>query len=284
MTSKLRNLKNLLQKVNRGFRFRDKLFVLLNCLEIEHPRLRGFCSSVKAFIWSGAKIKLDIQHGFVEKVCHLTIRSRNHADAVVLGEFLSGGLYYDPPRGADLIVDCGANLGLFAVHAGLLFPDARIICYEPEADNFGMLVLNLEANGIAADCRNCGVWSCSISGFFHSAASFNGHVSLEPSNFPIRCELPQTAEGCWLKMDVEGAEYEVLPAILTNGARPRLIVMEVHDYHRRGRDIRDQLSAAGYIFKAVTDGSATPESAILSAEYSLRKEHGLSNAMILLKR
>lgn len=36
----------------------------------------------------------------------------------------------------DLILDIGANVGIFFHHARSIFPDTRIICVEPDDDNF----------------------------------------------------------------------------------------------------------------------------------------------------
>jgi len=162
-------------------------------------------------------------------------------------------------------VDCGANIGFFAVHAGLLFPNAKIVCYEPEGKNFEMLKRNLLLNGIQADCRLRGVWSSDFSGFFHPRESFDGFISKEPSLYPVDCELPEIQRKTWLKLDVEGAEYEVLPAVLEQDELPLHISMEVHDFHNRGGAIKDLLVLKGYELQIVTDGSNQPPFADISA-------------------
>jgi FkbM family methyltransferase len=265
MRSKLRRDKNILLKANRGVGIANKFFLLLNCLEIELSATSNLAKTAKQIFWKNQTIKLNVRHVYCDKECILIIRLQNRADTEVLAEFLAGGLYYEAPQTTNFILDCGANIGLFAIHAGLLFPNAKIVCYEPEPKNFELLQKNLEANGILADCRKCGVWSSEINGFFHPAESFNGHISLNPSAYPIRCEVPEITPQTWLKLDVEGAEYEVLPKILSQGSRPQIIAMEVHDYHRRGQLIRDMLIDAEYKLTTVTDGSPAPESAIISA-------------------
>ena len=265
MRSTLRRAKNILLKANRGVGIADKFFLLLNCLENELSATSNLAKTAKQIFWKNQTTKLNVRHACCDKQCILVIRSQNHADTEVLAEFLAGGLYYEAPQTTNYIVDCGANIGLFAIHAGLLFPNAKLVCYEPEPRNFELLQINLEANGILADCRKCGVWSSAINGFFHPAESFNGHISLNPSAYPIRCEVPEITPQTWLKLDVEGAEYEVLPKILSQGSRPQIIAMEVHDYPRRGQLIRDMLIDAEYKLTTVTDGSPAPESAIISA-------------------
>ena len=42
-----------------------------------------------------------------------------------------------------LIIDCGANIGLFAIKMKNKFPETQIIAIEPDPDNFQMLQNNL---------------------------------------------------------------------------------------------------------------------------------------------
>jgi FkbM family methyltransferase len=193
------------------------------------------------------------------------IRTGNFADNFIFWEFISGGFYLAPALQPKLILDCGANIGFFAIHAGLSFPRVRIVCYEPEARNFELLRENLSLNQIEAECRPCGVWSSKTSGFFHPNESFDGHISKVPSPYPVECEVPEIFEDTWLKLDVEGAEYEVLPALLANLPLPKCVSMEVHDYHKRGEILIQLLKNNGYRLRIMTDGSATPEFADIAA-------------------
>jgi hypothetical protein len=45
---------------------------------------------------------------------------------------------------------------------------------------------------------------------------------------------------------VEGAEYEVLPAVFTANCQPSMISMEIHDYNRRGQQLLSLLKAHSY--------------------------------------
>ena len=51
----------------------------------------------------------------------------------------------------------------------------------------------------------------------------------------------------YLKLDIEGAEYEVLPDMLRSGIRPAVVAVEIHDYVRmHGQRLIDDLLEAGY--------------------------------------
>jgi FkbM family methyltransferase len=154
---------------------------------------------------------------------------------------------------------------LFAVHAGLIFPRAKIICFEPDRKNFEMLLKNLEQNNIKADCLQRGVWSSKISGYFHCRQAFDGFISLDPSEFPVECEVPQISSQTWLKMDIEGGEYEVLPTIMSSDILPKHISMEIHDFYVRGERLTNLMKSMGYELHIVTDGSNEPAFAEVTA-------------------
>jgi FkbM family methyltransferase len=176
----------------------------------------------------------------------LSMRAGDMDDYRIAGELVRGP-YQVPGFTPANVVDGGANIGMFALYAGAHFPNARITCYEPGDANHALLVRNLATNGSKAEARKLGLWSRDITLYFHPSTSYAGTVSEEPSEYPIPCVLPEIGPDCWLKLDIEGSEYEVLPALVRAGRLPRWITMEVHDYARRGgRELLEMLRANGY--------------------------------------
>jgi FkbM family methyltransferase len=176
------------------------------------------------------------------------LRQDNKADYLIFGEMVKGG-YKVPGNVADrltAVIDGGANIGLFALFAHATFPGIKLTCYEPEKDNLVQLRRNLEANKIKAEVIPKALWSQTAELFFHSSESHIGFVDANPSPHPISCILPAVPDHCWLKLDIEGAEYEVLPALLKSGSKPKIISMEIHDFDRRGNQILSLLQAHGY--------------------------------------
>jgi FkbM family methyltransferase len=178
----------------------------------------------------------------------ILLRKGNKADYLVFGEMVMGG--YKLPGNLShrsmAVVDGGANIGLFSLFAHATFPDIKLTCYEPDKDNLVQLRRNLEANGIAAEVIPKALWSKTAELFFHPGESYSGYVSENSSPYPISCVLPAVPDGCWLKLDIEAAEYEVLPALLEMGAKPAVISMEIHDCNRRGNQLLSLLQAHGY--------------------------------------
>lgn len=58
----------------------------------------------------------------------------------------------------EVIIDCGANIGLASVFFANKYPSAKIIAIEPEKSNYEMLLLNTQ-NYPNVCCLNNGVWS-----------------------------------------------------------------------------------------------------------------------------
>jgi FkbM family methyltransferase len=65
----------------------------------------------------------------------------------------------DNVKDAQLIIDCGANVGYSAVYFLTWFPNAHVIAVEPDPDNFKMLLKNTAAYGSRVTAICSGVWS-----------------------------------------------------------------------------------------------------------------------------
>jgi hypothetical protein len=65
-------------------------------------------------------------------------------------------------------------------------------------------------------------------------------------------------------MDIEGAEYEVLPALMNQNNQPVCISMGFY-YHHGGGKLIELLNNRNYDLKIVTDGSNQPMFAEVTA-------------------
>jgi FkbM family methyltransferase len=165
------------------------------------------------------------------------------------------------------IVDVGANVGSFAVYAAQSCPEARIFCYEPEQRNFSLLRQNLHINGLEGR----------VAAFQCAVASRNGSrklaVSVSQLNAfdDLRDGASHQVVGCrtlrdirtehglhtldLLKMNCEGAEYEILEACSDSDYDGILnIRLEYHnlDARRNGDALRRSLDARGYRIERFT--------------------------------
>lgn len=60
-----------------------------------------------------------------------------------------------------------------------------------------------------------------------------------------------------LKVDIEGAEHEVLPSMLDKGVRPRVVCVELHGGLWRALSLTRSIRAAGYVPVAVDGWNVT---------------------------
>jgi FkbM family methyltransferase len=183
---------------------------------------------------------------------------------------------YNVPTEAAVILDLGANLGMFSLFAAMHAPGARIVALEPYPQIFTRLVENIRTNGLAdrVTCWNRGVMG--RTGQVHlqdpatlaSPSSSHGLPPVDDDHCPstlavevsdwsdlmrrLEAELGVTSIDL-VKMDIEGHEYEVLlaarPADLAGVA---MWVMEVHN--NRPREIAFRvLEAAGLVLTRDVD-------------------------------
>jgi FkbM family methyltransferase len=184
------------------------------------------------------------------------LRQDNEADYSIAAEMLKGG-YEWPNFTPGEIIDGGANIGLFSILAAASFPHAKLICYEPDADNFELLSRNLDINNIDAECHRKGLWSRDTTLYYRARDSHTGNISENPEGrVPVDCIRPVIGPNCWLKLDIESSEYVVLPALMKAGAYPRWISIEIHNYSKDGHKLTDLLARHGYVLRGNVHASA----------------------------
>ena len=63
-----------------------------------------------------------------------------------------------PPK--PFIIDCGANIGLSVIYLKNLYPDAEIVAFEPDEQNFQLLQKNIASFGFKnVEARKEAVWT-----------------------------------------------------------------------------------------------------------------------------
>jgi FkbM family methyltransferase len=125
------------------------------------------------------------------------------------------------PAPDDVIIDAGANVGLFSVWIGRQSPSCRIVALEPFAENFAFLQKNLQA----ANLQRATAYQLALgasSGFGHMRAGGTrslDHQLVSSGEQGEECvpvvSLKELLERiavdriAFLKMDIEGAERDV---------------------------------------------------------------------------
>lgn len=157
-----------------------------------------------------------------------------------------------PFKKDDIIIDIGANVGFFSIYLAKKFPFTKILAFEPIPDNYKHLQKNIKINNVT----NVQIFNQAITGdgrdikmlvdFKNSggasainALKSNRHEEYVVSSITLdsifeknnikKCKL--------LKIDVEGAEYE----ILQNAKKLNQVEYLSAEIH-----INDQLKKQGY--------------------------------------
>ena len=113
------------------------------------------------------------------------------------------------------IIDGGANIGLSVIYCKRRFPSARITAFEADPLVAGFLRRNLAACGLAdVDVRAEALWSCDTELSFLAEGADGGRVTPDGGGLvrvPAVALSPFLDEPVdFLKLDIEGAEFEVL--------------------------------------------------------------------------
>lgn len=159
-----------------------------------------------------------------------------------------------------LVLDVGAHVGAFVCWAANRAPTARMVAFEPEPRNFGDLEENVLRNDLAGRVELVNAAAASVDG--EVALHVHGHdrqlssvVATAGVAVPVRSiNLDQyirtSLEGPidLLKMDVEGAEWEILSSLRDDTwARISRLVVEVHIFGgHRLREMEELFQSKGY--------------------------------------
>lgn len=192
----------------------------------------------------------------------------------------------------DILFDVGANVGGYSVLAGTR--GVKVFAFEPEAENFALLVRNMLLNGLKptayclalSDRRSLGMLNMSQQGAGSSCHTFspNSPTSLDFSDGPKQgcigaaldelVETGQLPSPCHIKIDVDGLEPLVVKGaekVLCNGVRSLLV--EVNTNSPEHMEMVERLKGYGFTYdQAQVDGSIRKEGNFKGvAEYLFRK-------------
>lgn len=131
------------------------------------------------------------------------------------------------------IIDCGANIGLSALYFNNKYPNSEIIAFEPHPDIFEILEKNTQ-NNKNIKCIQSAIWNKEGIIKFNSINSdassitqnINNSKSIEVKTEQLKKYLNKSVD--FLKIDIEGAEYEVIMDIKDELKQVKNIFIEYH--------------------------------------------------------
>jgi FkbM family methyltransferase len=167
----------------------------------------------------------------------------------------------------DIVVDIGANIGTFSLYAAKVCGASRVLSFEPFFDNYRILSKNVEQNQLLsitcvnqAVAGNRGLRTLRLDPMdsgSHSLVSGSSERSVEVECCTLEdiFERFSLATIDYLKMDCEGAEYEVLESAISRLKQIRRISMETHTtLDRKAEDLEKLIRGQGFDVR-LFDGS-----------------------------
>ena len=138
-----------------------------------------------------------------------------------------------------IIIDCGANVGSSVIYFAHMFPSASIFAFEADLNIYEYLVKNINANidnGCNITHYNKAIWIDETELIFYSEGADGGSLNsnhgkeqkvhtVALSNFLDEFEYVD-----FLKIDIEGAEVEVLPSCSSQLSKVDKLFVEYHSF------------------------------------------------------
>jgi FkbM family methyltransferase len=188
--------------------------------------------------------------------------------------FSEHSYYFETENPQPLIIDAGAHIGMATLYFKKLFPGAKVIALEPHPASHALLEKNIWDNNLedvtshqlalAEHAGQTTFWEDTSQHHWFSTAGFlpgawNGQQkssALTVTTVPLADFLDQPVE-C-LKMDIEGAEWQVLSAAAPLLPRIKHILVEFHPHSGQSLlKLVELLEKVGFTTSVWKNGSRT---------------------------
>lgn len=145
------------------------------------------------------------------------------------------------------IIDCGANIGLSVIYMKKQYPNAEIIAFEPDETNFHLLSENIKSFGYSnVTLRKEAVWTNHTTLQFSNVGSMTSKIetdnainSIEVKAIRLKDFLIREID--FLKIDIEGAEYNVLNDIADKLYLVKNLFVEYHGTFRQNAELTEMI-------------------------------------------
>jgi len=149
-------------------------------------------------------------------------------------EIFENGIYeYQSPEKRPLILDCGANIGLATIYFKTMYANARIVAFEPDPSIFDALEFNITSFDFRdVQLQQAAVWIENGTVDFLPEGGFSGRIErggtggLPVPAVRLRDWLDEPVD--FLKIDIEGAEFDVVQDCADRLANVERMFIEYH--------------------------------------------------------
>jgi len=161
------------------------------------------------------------------------------------------------PRKGDVVVDIGSHIGKYTIEAAAAVgEEGKVIAVEPLLTNFKILRKNISLNKLSnVAVFNLAAWhsNCELEFYIGTSSALGGamkdfglgKIKVEGTKMDTLLNRLNIKSVDWIKIDVEGAEYEVLLGLeeTLRNSKPRLLI-EV--FLKNLNSVRNLLGRIGY--------------------------------------
>lgn len=167
---------------------------------------------------------------------------QNTTDLPILRLIIGQSLVYNKLRDPKLIVDGGANVGYVSVFYAKHFPGAQVYSIEMEEANYDMLLKNTSGYDNVKPLK-AALWNNSNGVSFSSQSKADAYSVVDNKVADRKVASLTLADILkmagrdkidLLKIDIEGAEVEILDWMRLENLEPRTLVVELHERFRPG--------------------------------------------------
>jgi FkbM family methyltransferase len=204
--------------------------------------------------------------------------------------FVDLDYFFETTKQSPFILDCGSNIGVSILFLKALYPNASIFGFEPARETFTLLEQNIARNHLADVTvlqRAVGNSEAPLQ-FYETAVAGSPTASANAGRGTTKPVIVQQVrlssfvdrEVDFLKLDVEGAEWEVLDDLVSTG-RLRNIAQMAIEYHHHIEASEDRFSRFlheleqhdfGYQIRALPNGPRRPREFQDVLVYAYRKD------------
>lgn len=198
--------------------------------------------------------KVRKQSRFVNGSINLYGHDFNYHDGLSFhdsyNEIIAKEMYlFETKQEKPLILDCGANMGVSVLFFALNYPKATIHAFEPEVPIFEVLQKNKNAYGWPnVTLHQMAVWNSETTLEFYTDHGMGGSVeNVYKKQKPTKVRTIRLADYlqqqvAMLKMDIEGAEYQVLKDCESFLHNVENIFVEYHSFSNKEQHLDDILT------------------------------------------
>ncbi|MBH45125.1 MAG: hypothetical protein CMC93_00735 [Flavobacteriaceae bacterium] len=138
-------------------------------------------------------------------------------------------LFFDSKQNNPLIIDCGSNVGVSICYFKMIYPNSKIIAFEPDSQIFSILRHNTKLIS-SLELHNTAVWTQNTKLSFQPNGADGGKIENngELSVNAVKLSDFLKVKVNLLKIDIEGAEKFVLPSIAEYLINVENLFLELH--------------------------------------------------------